>query len=327
MRIAFLSFFSGINYRGAETYVYELAARLSEAGNEVTVYQNGKTRNAAYQTRFLSSPGSLPAFDPIPDILIPVNGRLQAIAARVWTMIHHKKIVISGQSGPGFDDRLNLYTFPDTFVALTAYQSAWAGKTNPRVKVVTIPNGVDLERFSPRVKPLKISLPRPVVLYVAALEPIKRCDLLIRAVAQTKASLLIAGKGNLAASLNALGNQLLPGRFQIASFPYDRMPSVYTACDLYAYSTSPWEAFGISVIEAMASGLPVIATDDPIRREIVGPAGLFADPRDPPAFTGAITKALESDWENKPRLRSAEFSWDKIADSYSELFRRLESGK
>jgi len=75
---------------------------------------------------------------------------------------------------------------PDVFVALTSAQEAWAKRLVPEVKIVVIPNGVDLARFNPKVKPKDVSLPEPIVVCASALVPYKRVDLTIRAVAKPK---------------------------------------------------------------------------------------------------------------------------------------------
>ena len=101
------------------------------------------------------------------------------------------------------------------------------------------------------------------------------------------------------------------------------MPAVYAAADLFTFPTVPYESFGIALVEAMASGLPVVATDDPIRREIVGVAGLFVDPADTGAYAAALQKALKINWSKKPRIRAQQYSWSKIASDYDRLFRKL----
>ena len=319
MKIAFLSFYSGVVYRGVETFVHQLSNSLVELGHKVIVYQLGQELpRAKYQTVSIpirvdwEQKGSykplvnyyalrvkeftkmvLRQIDRDVDIVFPTNGQWQGALCRIWTTFHRKKLVISGQSGPGADDKMNLFACPSVFVGLTDYQAKWVRKVNPFVKVKKIPNGVDLADFRLDVKPLDINLQDPVILCVSAFDEWKRLDLVIRAVARLKReSLLLVGKGRDEKKLRSLGTKLLGKRFKIMSFPHSEMPKVYAASDLFTYATVPWESFGIVLVEAMGSGLPVVATDDPIRREIVGDAGFFVDPRDTDAYAKALREAL-----------------------------------
>ncbi len=294
MKIAILSFYSGKYYRGVETYVDELSQRLKKFGYQVSIHKNIRDH-----------------VNPATKIVVSTNGRFDAILAKLWCLIHRAKLIIPGQSGIGWDDKLNLWMFPDIFVGLTKYQCNWAKKINPLVKTVRIPNGVDLNKFNPQVKPLNLNKHKPIILNVGAVRPSKpgeiskHQDLLVKAAAKIKASVLLVGKG---------GDM---------SLSHDQMPGVYTACDIFSYPTSPRESFGIAMLEAMASGLPIVANDDPIRREIVGDAGLFVNPTDTDAFAKAIQKAVNTNWGDKPRRQAAKFSWDKIAQDYDRLFTQV----
>ena len=351
MKVAILSFYSGILDRGVETFVYELSNRLVSFGYRITVYQTGpamkgskyKTVTVPIKVHF-SSEGllaaginqvkdilagrefavkSLALIDPDTQIIIPTNNRWQGILSKFWATRHHAKMIISGHGGPGIDERIALWSFPDVFVPLSNFQRDWARAANPFLKrLIKIPNGVDVEKFSLKTKPLEIDLPRPIVLCVGAMWPwMKRQDLLIKAMGQlSSGSLLLVGDGEGKGLLQKLGNTHLKGRFKIISLPYDQMPKVYTACDVFTYPTSSWEAFGIVLLEAMASGLPVVANDDPIRREIVGDAGLFVDPTNTAAYARVLEKALNTNWGDKPRRQAAKFSWDKIAKQYDLCF-------
>jgi glycosyltransferase involved in cell wall biosynthesis len=308
LKIVFLNKYQGKVNRGAETFVAALSKRLSRNYN-VDVISKINYRKILFGKY---------------DVIIPTNGREQVFFIRIICWLTGAKMIVSGQSGPGADDKWNLLCMPDAFVGLTDYQKNWAKKFNPLVNVVKISNGVDLDKFSPKVKPTKVNLKHPIILSVGALEEGKRLDLIIKAVAKTEASLLLIGKGKLESELNQMGKELLGDRFQIMSFSFDEMPDVYTACDLFTYPTVPWESFGIVMAEAMASGLPVVATDDPIRREIVGGAGLFVDPENTDLYAQNLQKALNKKWGNLPRKQAEKFSWDEIAKKYEKLFEKLK---
>ena len=351
MKIAILSCYSGLIYRGVETFVHELGNRLTEMGHDVIIYQNGpKVPGAKYKTVSIGIKIDLNKFntylpfvnyygrrvgvftlkvlkrlDKDTDILFPTNGQWQALLVSLWGKTHKVKVVISGQSGPGFDDRINLWTFPDRFVALTSHQKDWARKANPFVKVEKIPNGVDLTKFNETVKPISLDLPRPVILSVAAFDFWKRLDLAIEAVARLNGvSLLLVGKGPEEKKLKKLGEKLLPGKFKMMSFPHAQMPGVYRAADVFTYPTVSWESFGIVLAEAMASGLPVVANKDDIRREIVGRAGILVDPTNTEAYAIALENAMRLKWGKRPQNQAKNFSWDIIASQYQKLFRKIK---
>ncbi|HWA51993.1 MAG TPA: glycosyltransferase family 4 protein [Patescibacteria group bacterium] len=343
IKVAFLSFYSGKVYRGVETYVHELANRLIDLDVDVTVYQNGdKLPNSKYKV----NSSKLKINWKIPfknfywnillgkhvirvlrnidaDIIVATNGSTQTLLVKLWCLINNKKIIIPGQSGPGGDDKFNLICFPNCFIALTNWQKGWAKKINPFVKTEVIPNGVDLKKFNKNIKPIQINLPKPIVLNVGALVEEKRQDLIIKAVSKTNASLLIVGKGNKEEELRKLGDKLLPGRFKIVSFSHEKMPEVYTSCDLFTYPTVSWESFGIVMVEAMASGLPVVANNDPIRREIVGNAGYFVDPINTEEYAKVLDQGLKTKWGSAPRKQAEKFSWDEIAKKYKDIIEEL----
>ena len=98
------------------------------------------------------------------------------------------------------------------------------------------------------------------------------------------------------------------------------MPGVYRAADIFTYPTVPWESFGIVLVEAMATGLAVVANKDDIRREIVGRAGVLVDPTNVDAYAIALKNALRLKWGKRPINQAKKFDWDKIAAKYEKLF-------
>lgn len=306
-KVAFLNIYQGKVYRGVETYITELSKRISKE----------------HEVDIISDVNYFKIFKSSYDVIIPTNGRLQVLLIRLITWIKGTKMVVSGQSGPGADDKWNLLCMPDVFIGISEYAAKWAKKFNPFVNVAYIPNGVDLINFKESARPVKLGLPHPIVLSVGALVPGKRQDLLIQAVSKTSASLVLVGKGSLENEYERIGNDLLKDRFKIVSFKHSEMPGVYAACDLFSFPTVPWESFGIVMVEAMASNLPVVASDDPIRREIVGNAGLFVDPTDADEYAKILEKALSIKWGSKPRRQAERYSWDDIARQYCKLIGSL----
>lgn len=174
---------------------------------------------------------------------------------------------------------------------LTPAASAdWVTCRPPGQRVYTIPNFIDTERFCPgdrRAARDALGLPADslVVLCCSALRKThKRIDYLIREFAQflgrydAPALLLIAGANDSETpGLMRLGKQLLGDNVRfLVDCPRPLMPELYRAADLFALA-SLHELFGIVLLEAMASGLPVACHDAPVFRHVVGPAGRFGD--------------------------------------------------
>jgi len=304
MKILIINKYQGKVNRGAETFVRELSKRLSK-NHEVDVLT---------KINFFKKY----------DVVIPTNGRLQVFLARIITWLSGAKMVISGQSGIGLDDRLNLYAFPDCFIALSDYALNESKRRNPFVKIVKIPNGVDLQRF--KNNDLRFKKKQKTVLSVGAFTDQKRHELVIKAVSKLKnVKLIIAGGGGeKLQDIKMLGDQLLgKNNLEIIQTTNDKMPEIYNKADVFTLASKPFESFGIVIVEAMACNLAVVATDDPIRREIVGNAGLFVDPTNTDAYAKAIEKALNTNWGDLPRKNAQKFSWDEIAKEYEKLFNEL----
>lgn len=337
MKIAFLNIYQNSAYRGAETYVYELARRLSVNHKVDIIVGNRKVpgRWSIFWRTFCDPQGLAIAGFTLRnlkriwkekyDIVIPTNGGWQPAFIRIITWLYGGKMIISGQSGMGWDDRNNLWSFPNVFIALSKKAEVWARKVNPLTKVVKIPNGVDLGKFKQKGQKMRLGLKSPVILCVGALTKTKRIDLTIKAVNKlTNVSLLVAaGGGDHEKEITSLGKKLLGDRFKIIKVPYREMPKVYRSADLFTLASDPYYSFEIALIEAMATNLPVVANRDEIRREIVGRAGILVDPENTIAYAIALENALKLRWGSRPLLQAKKFDWDIIADKYGKLLNEL----
>ncbi len=318
LKLAFLNKYQGKVNRGAETFVKEVSQRLSKN----------------YQVDVISDINYLDLLKNKYDLIIPTNGRFQAVITRLITWLTGGKMIVSGQSGMGWDDRVNLYCLPNYFIPISSEALRWAKSINPFVKSVYIPNGVDARKFKPEGERINIDFKKPIILCVGALTKTKRIDLVIKAVSRIKeASLLIVGQGEEEKNLQDLGDRFLKGRFKIMSFPYEKMPEVYRAADVFTLVSESYYSFENVLVEAMATNLPVVVNTDPIRKEIVERGGLLVNPNNLEEYAEALRKALKTNWGDKqslaklgfckPREQAIKFDWDKIAEKYEELIEKL----
>lgn len=345
MKIIFLSFYSGIVERGVEVWVNELASRLNKQ-HRVFIYHADNNIGVDWNTGDLSGTASRKFFldywsrkiceftnktlkkikKEDVDIIIPTNGGWQSLLCKFYAKLNRKKVIIAGHSGIGWDDRINLFTRPNVFIALSNHQKNWAQINGFGVRVEKIPDGVDINKFTPSAEKISVDLPKPIILLSSALSSWKRVDLAIKAVAKMKkGSLVILGKGDpdQTSHVQNLGKKLLGSRFLLNSVSHDEIQNWYNACDIFTFPSVRREAFGMVLLEAMACNKPVVTTQDPIRREIVGDGGLFCDPTNTEEYAQTLKKAFESEFNDKPRKQAEKFSWDKIVAQYEDLFKSL----
>lgn len=308
MKIAILSRYQNEIQRGAETFVLELSLRLKEK-HSVDILSE---KDADSLFKIISGKY---------DMVISVNGRLQALKASLGRFFSSYKLVIPGQSGIGWDIIWNTAIVqPNIFVALTDHMAKWAKKWAWNSKVIEIPNGVDLSKFTSNGEKIDFHLERPIILSVGALVWYKHHERVIDALSKTgEGSVLIVGKGPLKEELKKRGEEKLNQRFKIMDAKNEDMPKIYRSADLFTLPSWDREAFGIVYLEALASGLGVVAPDDSSRREIIGDAGLFANVEDIAAYANVIRNALNIDWEDRPRKQAEKFSWEIISDQYEKL--------
>lgn len=215
--------------------------------------------------------------------------------------------------------------FPDLFIAFSQKGYNWVKKVNPFIKVIKISHGVDLQKFNPQIKPASVDLEKPIIIAVSHLDPYKRVDLTVRAVAKLKkGSLLVLGEGTEAKKIDELGNKLLNDgirkrylRMQVA---HDKVASYLRAADVFTLVSESSEAFGLAYLEATACGLPVVATGDSLRRELIGEAGILVNnPQNINEYMEALARTVNKEWGNKPIKQAERFSWDKIAIKYGNI--------
>jgi glycosyltransferase involved in cell wall biosynthesis len=112
---------------------------------------------------------------------------------------------------------------------------------------------------------------------------------------------------------------------ELGYVPHDELPPLYRTADAYVFPSFT-ESFGHSMVEAMASGLPVVAADTPVNREVCADAGVYFSPFDASGCADAVHAVLSDkqradELRRKSAQRAERFSWRRYARRLAEIFR------
>jgi 1,2-diacylglycerol 3-alpha-glucosyltransferase len=208
---------------------------------------------------------------------LPANVRAStAPRARTLDALFYRHVV-------GFSNKCSYVTAP------TATALGLLRERGLRVPSGVLSNGVDLEAYSPGLADVRIrhryGLPagRPLILSVGRLSPEKRTDVLLNAVARLgpETQIAIAGVGPDEARLRSQAQRLgLAGKVRFLGFvPGSDLPGLYRLADVFAIASEA-ELQSLTTMEAMATGLPVVAVDAYALGELVrhGHNGFLARP-------------------------------------------------
>ena len=195
-----------------------------------------------------------------------------------------------------------------------------------RYASVLIPNGVEVRRFCPgpgRRELFGLPPEGPVVVMVSALIPSKRVLEGIACVAALpEVHLAIVGDGELRRQVEQTGRRLLGARFTRLSLNRQQMPDLYRCADVVLHMSRE-EPFGNVHLEALASGVSVVAHDSPTTRWILQDAGFLVDTHDSAAVGRAILAGLGSrspqDVEYRRELVRRRYDWAAVAGQYAEF--------
>ena len=202
-----------------------------------------------------------------------------------------------------------------------------------------IPNGIDLTFFRPdadRVPGLDDGRPR--ILFVGRFEPRKGLKHLLSAMPEIVRSvpdveLVVVGTGLLGYSYKSYLSPDVQQHVRWAGLVQnEERPKYYASCDVYCSPATGQESFGIVLLEAMATGKPVVASDIDGYRTVMtdGREGLMVPPCDPPALARAIVTIL-LDREAARRYaangleRAQQYSWPKLAEQVEAYYEELAS--
>ncbi len=193
-----------------------------------------------------------------------------------------------------------------------------------------VPNGVDVGRFA-TADPADLG-PGPKLLFVGRLDERKGFSTAVNAfgrLASTREDLrlVVIGDGPERDALARLPLDIRSRVSMLGRVPNEDLHPYEAACDLFLGTAVGGESFGYVLVEAMAAGLPVVASDIPGYDEVVRNEveGYLVPPRDPVAIESAVARILDDPavaarLSAAGRARAREFDWPLVAGRILELY-------
>ncbi len=201
-----------------------------------------------------------------------------------------------------------------------------------------IPNGVDLEHFSPDVLPIDEFCDGKLnILFVGRLEKRKGLNYLLKAYQQVKqeipnSRLIAVGPGTRLRRKyeKQVKRSGLEDVVFVGYVPDDELPRYYKTADIFCAPATGWESFGIILLEAMAVGKPIIASNIDGYAGLIthGVEGWLVPPKDKKELTQTLIslmrdESLRQEMGANGILKAKEYSWEHIAQRVLDYYVRI----
>ena len=362
MRIALVCPYAWEAAGGVQVHVKNLATRLRDRGHEATVLAPttgvpsepwvrsvGRPVRVSYQgtvapiapLSFRRTRAALDALRPevvhVHEPLTPSASMFATLAAKapVVATVHAylDRSVVMELAAPVLRRVWRRVTLG---IAVSQAAASFLRRALPEAALEIVPNGVDVGAFA-GAEPLELPEGRRI-LWVNRLDAQKGFPVALAAFTKVladvpEAVLVVVGEGKDRESLALLTESARARVDMRGAEPNERIPSYLAACEVFVSPAVGQESFGIALVEAMAAGVPVVATDIPGYREVVsdGVEGLMVPPRDPEALAAGLVRVLTGPQlaarlGEAGRERARTFDWSIVVDRLEELYgRAIES--
>ncbi|MHB8587025.1 MAG: glycosyltransferase [Thermoplasmatota archaeon] len=343
---------AGAHLGGVERVLREVACGLASRGNDVSVVTTAReaghettgegielVRIRRLGTAFRTPLSRLARHVPDCDVVHVPATYPGTSEATVWANRKRRPVLLDyhfDPCPPGRIARLGASAWSVSLgramrsADIVTARSADYAASSPFLSAVTptkmrfVPNGIH-----PREFPLRLAKD-DFVLFVGRLVPYKGVEILLRAMAEVQRShptpLLIAGEGPARAALVAEAARLGTDVRFIGYVPDVDLPDLYGRARLTVLpSVNRQEAFGICLLESMATGTPIVASALPGVRLLAREGGVAVPPGDPVALAAALRAVLSGATavpapHDLRRRVQARYSWDAIVPRFLEAY-------
>lgn len=221
---------------------------------------------------------------------------------------------------------LRCYEIAEKIFAVSQYSANDLASRGPsESKISVVPNGVDTNKYSPDSPEVEAGDYENILLYVGPIMERKGLKYLIGSlpsILQTHPNtvLMVVGGGGREELLQQAEEIGVIDNVEFKGFVSDDLlPEYYSAADIFVFP-SLLEGFGMVLLEAMASGLPVVASNTSAIPEVVGPGGRLVPKKDPNRLAEAVNDLLNDISRRKSLGHNArkhvenEYTWEKTVN-------------
>jgi phosphatidylinositol alpha-mannosyltransferase len=194
-----------------------------------------------------------------------------------------------------------------------------------------VPNGVDVDLFA-KAEPHPGLPPGRRILWVGRLDRQKGFPVAVRAFAELAGELpdvwfVVVGEGRDRQAVANVPGEIRRRILMVGSVSHQALPAYHAAADVFVSAALGQESFGLVLVEAMAAGVPVVATAIPGYREVArdGVDALLVPPGDPRALAGAIRRVLAepataAGLAGAGRARAESFRWSAVVSRLEDAY-------